>query len=141
MSSAAGGGRSQQQAASRSSPGRVAAFFDMDKTLIAENSGSIYMKRRFEQGEIDSWQLTRALLAYFQYKIGALDVLAWTQAETQAFEGRPEADLEAEGRKLYEEVISGQVYPEARSCIRAHQEQGDVVCIVSGTTKFLIEPL
>ena len=31
---------------------RVAALFDMDKTLIAENSGAVYMKHRFAEGEI-----------------------------------------------------------------------------------------
>ena len=35
----------------RSRP-RAAAFFDMDKTLIAENSGSLFIKHRYEQGEI-----------------------------------------------------------------------------------------
>ena len=134
-------GRSDLPNPSRPGSGRVAAFFDMDKTLIAENSGSIYMKRRFERGEIDSWELARALLAYFQYKVGVLDILAWTQAMTLDFEGQREVDLESEGRTLYEEAIAGQVYPEARSCIRAHQERGDLVCIVSGTTKFLVEPL
>ena len=31
---------------------RVGAFFDVDKTLISENSGSLYMKHRYQQGEI-----------------------------------------------------------------------------------------
>lgn len=134
------GGR-DSLSASRSGPGRVAAFFDMDKTLIAENSGSIFMKRRFERGEIDSWQLAGALLSYFQYKVGMLDILAWTQAMTLDFAGQHEADLEAEGREIYQAAIADQVYPEARTCIRAHQERGDLVCIVSGTTRFLVEPL
>ena len=29
---------------------RTGAFFDMDKTLIAENSGSLYMKYRYARG-------------------------------------------------------------------------------------------
>ena len=59
---------------SSQAPSRVAAFFDMDKTLIAENSGSVYMKKRFQDGDIDSWQLARALWDYFQYKAGVLDI-------------------------------------------------------------------
>ena len=30
----------------------VGAFFDMDKTLLAENSGAVYLRHRYEAGEI-----------------------------------------------------------------------------------------
>ncbi len=36
---------------------RVGAFFDMDKTLIAENSGSLYVKYRYERGEIGALEV------------------------------------------------------------------------------------
>lgn len=120
---------------------RVAAFFDMDKTLIAENSLSIYMKHRFEQGEIDSWELARALLAYFQYKMGMLDILSWSKSMALDFRGRRESEIQNAAQQLFEHTVSKLIYPEAASCVRAHAERGDVVCIVSGATKFLIEPL
>ena len=34
---------------------RIGAFFDMDKTLIAENSGALFMRYRYEQGQL--WAL------------------------------------------------------------------------------------
>ena len=40
---------------------RVGAFFDVDKTLISENSGSLYMKHRYQQGEISEWELLKGL--------------------------------------------------------------------------------
>ena len=55
-------------------PNRVGAFFDMDKTLICENSGSLYMKYRYERGELSAWELAKGLGAYLQYKAGVLDV-------------------------------------------------------------------
>ena len=92
-------------------PSRVAAFFDMDKTLIAENSGSVYMKQRFEDGEIDSWQLARAFWDYFQYKVGVLDILSWTRAMAQEFEGLPEEELAQAGRSLFEKKVAQLVFP------------------------------
>jgi phosphoserine phosphatase len=36
---------------------RIGAFFDMDKTLIAENSGALLMKWRYERAELPSSEL------------------------------------------------------------------------------------
>jgi len=120
---------------------RCGAFFDMDKTLIAENSGSVYMKQRYQQGEIGPWQLARNLGAYLQYKLGVLDILAWTQEVMQEFRGRSEAELLDAARDLFRDSIQPLVYPEAEDVVRMHQQRGDVVCIVSGATRFVVEPL
>lgn len=120
---------------------RRGAFFDMDKTLIAENSGSVYMKHRFAQGEIGRWQLARGLGAYLQYKLGLLDIRAWTQEVMAEFRGRPEAELLAAAHALFRRSLLPLVYPEAARLVRMHQERGDVVCIVTGATRFVVEPL
>jgi len=120
---------------------RVGAFFDMDKTIIAENSGSVYMKYRYERGEIDTWDLLKGLGAYLQYKLGVLDILSWTKTMMLEFRGRSEAELAEEAEALFEEAVLPLVYPEARECIQRHRAAGHEVCIVSGATKFVVEPL
>lgn len=120
---------------------RVGAFFDMDKTIIAENSGSMYMKHRYERGEIDAWEMVKGLGAYLQYKVGVLDILSWTKSMMQDFRGRSEAEVVEEAHALFYEAILPSIYPEAVDCIRQHQAAGHEVCIVSGATRFVVEPL
>ncbi len=120
---------------------RVAAFFDMDKTIIAENSGSVYMKRRFERGEIGPEVLLAGLASYFQYKLGVLDIEAFTKSMWVEFKDRREAELFAEGRELFEERLRPLIYPRAAAQIREHRLRGHVVCIGSGATPYVIEPL
>ncbi len=126
---------------SRRDASRVGAFFDMDKTIISENSGSVYMKHRFEQGEIDGWELLKGFGAYLQYKVGVLDLVSWTKSMMHEFRGRSEAELIAEAQVLFDEAILPTLYPEAVECIRHHQAAGHEVCIVSGATRFVVEPL
>ena len=45
-------------------PARVGAFFDLDKTLICENSGSLYLRYRYERGEINGIDVARGLYAF-----------------------------------------------------------------------------
>ena len=120
---------------------RMGAFFDMDKTLIAENSGAIYMKKRYRAGEIGMAQLARGLFAYLRYKVGLLDPLESARAMTRDLEGRLESELLAEGRLLCEELMVPLIYPGAMAAVRSHQERGDLVCIVSGSMGFVVDPL
>jgi len=120
---------------------RAGAFFDMDKTLIAENSGSLYMKRRYERGEIGRMELLKGLGAYVQYKLGVLDILNWTRNMTTQFEGRSEAEFEREAEQWFAELVAPVIYPEAEKLVLEHQEAGDVVAIISGATRFVVEPL
>jgi HAD superfamily hydrolase (TIGR01490 family) len=120
---------------------RIGAFFDMDKTLIAENSGSLYMKYRYERGEVDGWELAKGLVAYLRYKAGVLDIRAFTQQAMLEFRGESERKLLREARDFVHQLVLPTVYPEAIEAIRHHQQLGHVVTIVSGATKFVVKPL
>ncbi len=120
---------------------RVGAFFDMDKTLICENSGSLYMQYRYENGELSGVELAKGAAAYLQYKIGLLDIRAWTADMVGQFRGESERALTEEARTWCREVVVSKLYPEAAEIVRWHQEQGHVVAIVSGATKFVVQPL
>jgi HAD superfamily phosphoserine phosphatase-like hydrolase len=120
---------------------RVGAFFDMDKTLIAENSGSLYMRYRYQRGEISGADLLRGIGAYLQYKLGILDIRNWTKNMMVQFRGRSEQELEAEANRWFEDMVVDTIYPEAEALVREHEAAGHVVAIVSGATKFVVRPL
>ena len=83
----------------------VGALFDMDKTLIAENSASLYLKHRYEAGELSGWDLAKGLGAYLRYKLGVLDVQAWTKSMVVDFKGRRESEMIDEGKRLFDSVV------------------------------------
>ena len=120
---------------------RIGAFFDMDKTLIAENSGSLYMRYRYSRGEISGMELLKGLGAYIQYKVGVLDIRNWTKNMMLQFKDSNELELEHEARDWFYELVAPTIYPEAEELVRKHQAQDHVVVIVSGATKFVVQPL
>ena len=120
---------------------RIGAFFDLDKTLISENSGSLYMRYRYQRGEIGGVDLLKGLGAYLQYKLGVLDIRNWTKTMMVQFRGESEAELEAQALAWFDEMVAPTVYPEAIEAVRKHEAQGHVVAIVSGATKFVVRPL
>jgi HAD superfamily hydrolase (TIGR01490 family) len=120
---------------------RIGAFFDLDKTLICENSGSLYMRYRYQRGEIGGLDLLKGLGAYLQYKVGVLDIRNWTKNMMVQFRGQSEAELEREARVWFEESVAQTIYPRAVELLREHEERGHVVAIVSGATKFVVRPV
>jgi putative phosphoserine phosphatase/1-acylglycerol-3-phosphate O-acyltransferase len=120
---------------------RVGALFDMDKTIIAENSASLYMRHRYERGEVTGMELLKGLGAYLRYKVGILDIQAWTKSMMVEFKGRKEIDLAREGRELFNDLVRETIFPEAERLIADHHASGHAVAIVSGATRFIVEPM
>jgi putative phosphoserine phosphatase/1-acylglycerol-3-phosphate O-acyltransferase len=124
----------------RSEP-RIGAFFDMDKTLIAENSGSLYMRHRLQLGEIGRLELLRGVGSYLQYKAGLLDIQTWVRNMSLEFRGQSESELEAAAVRWVEAMVVDQIYPEARELVGDHLARGHVVAIVSGATNYVVRPI
>jgi HAD superfamily hydrolase (TIGR01490 family) len=123
------------------SQSKIGAFFDMDKTLIAENSGSIYFREAWERGEIKALDVARGVGAYLQYKLGTLDITRWTERMLGDLAGQREAFMYDEGRALFERRVKAKIYPEAARLVAEHLADGHVVAIVSGSIRYLVEPL
>jgi HAD superfamily hydrolase (TIGR01490 family) len=124
----------------RSRP-RIGAFFDMDKTLIAQNSGTLLMKYRYQRGEIGNMEVLRGAATYLQYKLGVLDIHRFTVSALAEFRGRNEDELAKQAREWFDELVEPTLYPEAERLVREHEAAGHVVAIVSGATKFVVRPL
>jgi HAD superfamily hydrolase (TIGR01490 family) len=113
----------------------------MDKTLIAENSATVFMRYRYQLGQVGALDLLRGAAAYLQYKAGILDIRSWTRDVLQQFRGQLEEELAREARRCFEEMILPTIYPEAEALVREHLRAGHVVAIVSGATRFAVEPI
>ena len=119
----------------------IGAFFDVDKTILAENSGTAYLKVLYERGEIDWRTVLFGIGSYLRYKLNLLDIERWVEKNSGMFRGRSEAATTREADELFRTVLLHSIYPDAERLVRRHVEQGHVVALVSGSTKFVLEPL
>jgi len=120
---------------------RIGAFFDMDKTILSDNSATLYMRYRYERGEMSKRDLMRGLGAYFKYKIGILDIRSWTLDMMVQFSGQSEKQLEEEAIAWVEAAVVETIYPEAARLVDEHLAESHVVAIVSGATAFVVRPI
>ena len=120
---------------------RVGAFFDVDRTLLAGFSAVAFLRERLFSGRMSLRELIQSGLGTLGYALGRTGFSALVAAHAAAYRGLAESALEELGREVFEKHLATEIYPESRALVRAHQERGHTVGIVSSATPYQVEPL
>jgi len=120
---------------------KVAAFFDVDRTLLAGFSGLAFFRERLLSGRMAPRELGTALAGGLGYAIGRTGFSGLVTAATATYRGLSEAVLEELGQEVFEKHLASEIYPESRALVKAHQEMGHTVAIVSSATPYQVDPL
>lgn len=121
-----------------------AAFFDLDKTIIAR-SGPIALSRSFlREGLIGRSTLLKSMYAQLVFQLMGADDKKMERLRAEA--AKLTAGWEAEKvrsvvAEVLEEVISPLIYAEALELIHDHRQAGRLICIVSSSPEEIVEPL
>ncbi|MGI9019148.1 MAG: HAD family hydrolase [Solirubrobacterales bacterium] len=122
---------------------RAAAFFDLDKTLMAGSSGIVWARVSYDAGEISKRMMARWALDHLRYRLrGSSDeAAARVMAEVQdVLRGTPARDLERLGPLVLAGVLP-RIYPQMLDEVHAHQDAGRATFIVSAAGVELVEML
>ena len=121
---------------------RNLTLFDLDGTLIAGDSDHSFGQFMVDIGwaDGDAWRCRNDEF-YATYVAGALDVHAYVDFATAVWRQRsPQEQAHAQARFM-REVIGPMITPQALALIRRHQDDGDLVAIVTATNEFVTRPI
>ncbi len=120
---------------------KVAAFFDVDRTLLAGFSAGAFMKERWSKRELDLVNMTRATLGAIRFGAGQTSFPSFIEETSTNLAGLTRDELLEEGQRIFEKHLITDIYPESRALVEAHQARGHTVVIVSSATHFQIDAL
>lgn len=120
---------------------KIAAFFDLDQTLLAGFSASAFVRERFMSGRMSPRELSDSLLGAMSFALGRTGFSGFMSASVAAYRGTAEAVLEEIGEEVFEKSLATAIYPEARAFVKAHQEMGHTVAVVTSATRYQAEPI
>jgi len=120
---------------------RVAAFFDMDQTVVAANTASIYIEDMRRRGELRKRELLELWGVLIGYKLAMLDMTSVMKRVFRGLAGTSEAALAARCQALYDSKIAHLVSPAAREAIEDHRRRGEEVVLLTAQTPYLARPL
>lgn len=120
---------------------KLAALFDLDQTLLAGFSAVAFTRERLLSGRMAPREIAESFLGALSFALGRTGFSGMMSATTAAYRGLAESVLEEVGEEVFEKHLATQIYPESRALVRAHQERGHTLAIVSSATRYQAEPL
>jgi HAD superfamily hydrolase (TIGR01490 family) len=121
-----------------------AAFFDLDKTVIAKASMAAFSRPLYREGMISPWLVARAMWGQMIFHLYGADEERMRKVRESALRitaGWEQARIAAIVRETLTDVIEPIVYEEALDLIREHQAAGRRVFIVSASPEEIVTPL
>jgi HAD superfamily hydrolase (TIGR01490 family) len=123
---------------------RTAAFFDLDKTIIAKSSALAFSKSFYQGGLINRRAVLRSAYAQFVYLVGGADhdqmerMREYLSTLVAGWDVQTVKDIIAE---TLHTIVDPIVYDEAVTLIEEHHAAGRDVVIVSSSGSEVVEPI
>jgi HAD superfamily hydrolase (TIGR01490 family) len=121
-----------------------AAFFDLDKTIIAKSSPLALGRSFMREGLIGRGFLLKSLYAQLVFQLMGADEQKMERMREEAAKltaGWEVEKVRAVVTEVLEDVITPLIYAEALALIEEHRAAGRLVCIVSSSPEEIVEPL
>lgn len=121
-----------------------AAFFDLDKTIVAKSSPLVLGRSFFREGLISRSSLMKSLYAQLMFQLMGADEEKMERMRAEAAKLTAGWEVEKVRRvvtEVLEEVMSPLIYAEALELMHDHREAGRLICIVSSSPQEVVEPL
>jgi len=118
------------------------AIFDLDNTLLGDDSDYLWGQFLVAQGLVDSEVYARENQRFYEdYKSGHLDILEFLAFSLKPLSEHPREKLDALHRQFMQEVISPVILPAAHLLLEKHRAQGDTLLIITATNSFITGPI
>ena len=123
---------------------RSAAFFDLDKTVIAKSSTLAFGRPFFAGGLINRRAVLKGAYAQFVFSLAGADATQMERMRAQITDmatGWDVATVHEIVRETLHEVVDPLVYAEAADLIEFHRAAGREIVIVSSSGAEMVEPI
>jgi HAD superfamily hydrolase (TIGR01490 family) len=121
--------------------GRIAALFDMDKTLLDTSSGQLYARFLYRTGEMGRREWARVAWWGVLNRLGVLNMESLIPRVLSSAAGDDEREMRRQCDLWFLEDVLPHMTERGRQRVTEHKAQGHLVAIVSGSTQYVVEPL
>jgi len=118
------------------------AIFDLDNTLLGDDSDYLWGQFLVEQGLVDGEYYERENQRFYDdYKTGNLDILEFLTFSLQPLTQHSRSKLDQLHRRFMQEKITPVMLPAAQALLEKHRQQGDTLLIITATNRFITGPI
>ena len=119
----------------------VAAFFDMDRTILNGSSGMLYVRYLVQTGRIRARDWMRISWWFLWYALGLIDFPQAMMRMLMMSSGEEEEPLREETDAWFAEWVAPHIAEGAVQRIDQHRAQGHRLVVLSAATVYVVRPL
>jgi putative phosphoserine phosphatase/1-acylglycerol-3-phosphate O-acyltransferase len=120
---------------------KTAAFFDVDRTLLAGFSAMAFMKDKLANEGFSPKDILKAAAGTLRFGTKQTSFPSFIEETSMNLVGLTEEELVEQGERVFAQHLVTDIYPESRALVEAHQRRGHSIAIVSSATHFQIDAL
>lgn len=109
------------------------AFFDLDKTLIADNSAKLWLKAQWHTRQINLPQMLRASYWLAKYHLGFTKMDEVIEKSLLLLKGENKQDIIEVTEEFYQESIRDLYRPGALTALKEHKDLGHKVSLLTSS--------
>lgn len=118
------------------------ALFDLDHTLLPIDSDYEWGQFLCRIGAVDAEEFGRRNAEFFaQYQAGTLDPVEYLEFALGTLAQFPRQQLNDYHAQFMQEVINPALLPAAQDLLKQHQDQNDLIAIITATNRFVTQPI
>ena len=114
-----------------------AAFFDLDGTLLRENSGKLWFRRERAAGRVSRTEALEAGFWLTLYGLGLMRAQTALGRAARTLTGTKEEDIDRRSKAFFEEELQPLFVPGGLAAIEEHKEAGDRVVLLTSSSLYL----
>jgi HAD superfamily hydrolase (TIGR01490 family) len=122
-------------------PRRIGAFFDLDCTLVACNTGRLFLNDLRSRGEISIIKALRAISWLAKYKLALLDLTTITAHVADFLRGKHEQDFAEQCQRLVEDQVLPRLLPAGLRAVEQHRDRGHLLALLSSSPRYIVGPV
>ncbi len=122
-------------------PKAIAAFFDVDYTVLNASSSVLYVKHLRRHGQLGHLDMLRVGWYVILYRTAIVDFAEVIAQLARAAAGDSEPELRAFCDRWFNEVVVHHISEDARQRIAHHRVQGHRPVLLSAATQYVNRPL
>ena len=118
------------------------AIFDLDNTLLSDDSDYLWGKFLAQQGIVDGELYERQNQKFYDdYKNGNLDIFAFLSFSLKPLSELPAAQLATLHSQFMQQCIIPVIAPGTAALLDKHRSRGDTLLIITATNRFITAPI
>ena len=118
------------------------AIFDLDNTLIANDSDFLWGQFLVDHGIVDKHYYEAANAKFYDdYKHGTLNIVEFLDFSLKPLAMHDAAQLYQWREQFVETVIKPITLPVAQAMVEKHRAAGDTLMVITATNRFVTEPI